>query len=281
MICPNCKATIEEGSNICKACGMKIEQTGYQYKSRDEEVVGIQVQETYEGDSIFTVRNILKVLSVICAIFFFCPTFMVSCSGQSVNVSAMSTVGEMTVFGEKVADAHPYMLILLALPIIILVILFMDLMDDLKAAILMMLCTGSDFAIWIAFRYFVKKAAEENYCTYQSTAWFTLNMIVLAVIFIIDVLIAMEKIYLESDLLVVIEKTGMTKAVKRTASSGQRKIAQMGKSAGNAAGAAGDRKTAVKGKVIGYCSKCGSPLVEGNRFCSACGKAVPEELLKE
>lgn len=37
-----------------------------------------------------TVRKVLRILAVLCVVFVFCPSFMVSCAGQSLGITAMS-----------------------------------------------------------------------------------------------------------------------------------------------------------------------------------------------
>ena len=50
---------------------------------------------------VVTAKNIIRVLSVIVTIIFFCPTFLVSCSGQTIDVSAMNVVGGIKSYGES------------------------------------------------------------------------------------------------------------------------------------------------------------------------------------
>ena len=59
-----------------------------------------------EKKSIFSMRNIFKMLSLVCIVITFCPTFLVSCSGQKLDVSAMDLVTGISVYGEK-SDPYP------------------------------------------------------------------------------------------------------------------------------------------------------------------------------
>lgn len=68
-----------------------------------------------EKKSIFSMRNIFKMLSLVCIVITFCPTFLVSCSGQKMDVSAMDLVTGISVYGEK-SDPYPVCCIALALP---------------------------------------------------------------------------------------------------------------------------------------------------------------------
>lgn len=74
-----------------------------------------------EKKAMFTVRNILRSLAMFCIICVFCPSFMVSCSGQNMDVSVMTTVSGVSVYGEKVVDSYPIMLICLVLPAVVLI----------------------------------------------------------------------------------------------------------------------------------------------------------------
>ena len=76
-----------------------------------------------EKKSMFTVKNVMRGLALFCIVCVFCPSFMVSCSGQNMNVSVMTAVRGVSVYGEKVVDAYPIMLICLLLPVAVLIAL--------------------------------------------------------------------------------------------------------------------------------------------------------------
>ena len=57
----------------------------------------------------------------------------------------------------------------------------------------------------------------------------------------------------------------------------------MSNAVGSLAGSVVDNMNQKKQKenAIGFCSKCGSPIAYGCRFCTSCGASVPEDMLVE
>ncbi|MCR5671044.1 MAG: zinc ribbon domain-containing protein [Butyrivibrio sp.] len=221
---------------------------------------------------VVTVKNILRVLSVLCTIICFCPTFLVSCSGKDINVSAMTAVTGLKSEGYEFAKPHPAMIVVLLIPILMIVFLFVKTMVDRTVAMVTAVAGGVDFIIWIAFRAGVKKAAEDNYCDFKSTFWFGLNMVSLAVIVLLSVLVVLKVLQMEAELVNAAQAQGAQNALGQLTSS-------VGQLAGSVASSV---KTKVpKEDMIGYCSKCGSQLVYGNKFCTACGTPIPESLIAE
>lgn len=200
--------------------------------------------------TVFNAKNIMRLLALACIIFVFCPTFLVSCSGQDIKVSVMTAVGGISAYGEKVIEPHPIMLICLALPVAILVLLFVKKFTEKVITVSVMMCGLADTIIWFVFRTAVKKVAEENGCTFKTTAWFVINIIVLLLIVGLSILVLIKKIELETDL--------MTKSV----------VTNMG-----------TKKNQVE--IIGYCEKCGGGIEDGFKFCTSCGTAVPETMIAE
>ena len=72
---------------------------------------------------VITVKKVLKALSLICFVIVFCPTFLVSCSGQNMNVSVMTAVGGVSISGERVVAPHPIMLLCLIIPMAVFILL--------------------------------------------------------------------------------------------------------------------------------------------------------------
>ena len=102
-----------------------------------------------EKKAMFTVRNILRSLAMFCIICVFCPSFMVSCSGQNMDVSVMTAVSGVSVYGEKVVDSYPIMLICLVLPAVVLISLTISKSTNRKAALIAMGCSGIDIIVWM------------------------------------------------------------------------------------------------------------------------------------
>ena len=229
-----------------------------------------------EKKPLVSVKNILRVLSVLCTIIVFCPTFLVSCSGQKMDISVMTATSGIKVYGDYAVKPHPIMLICLLIPVAMLVLLFIKKFTDDKVAMITAICGGVDFVIWLIFRSAVKKAAEENYCTYKATGWFGLNMFALVVIIALSVLVVLKILQMEEDLMLRFKGEGTQKALNQMSAA----VSQMSSSVSQLAGSVNKNKI-PKENIIGYCSKCGTPLVYDNKFCTSCGTPVPESMIAE
>lgn len=232
-----------------------------------------------EKKSMFTVKNVMRGLALFCIVCVFCPSFMVSCSGQNMNVSVMTAVRGVSVYGEKVVDAYPIMLICLLLPVAVLIALIVRSVENRKATIIALSCSGADLLIWIIFKTAVKKLAEENYCVFKITGWYVLNMAALVVLIAAAGLVLVGKLQMDHDL----AETASSEETKRTLNQMSSVMSQVSstvtKMAGDAAANIGNHK--AKEQAIGYCSKCGSPISYGAKFCTSCGTPVPESMIAE
>lgn len=230
-------------------------------------------------NSVITVKNVLRVVSFLCIIFVFCPSFLVSCSGQNVNVSVMTAVGGVSVYEEKVVDAHPLMLVCLLLPIAVLVLLCLKKLTEKRTALMILACTGIDLVIWFIFRASVKKIAEENYCSFKTTGWFVLNIIFMILIIVLNILVVVGKLEMESDLIMILSGQETKKVLNQMSATMSQMSNTVTKMAGDVANNIGNKTQ--KENTIGYCSNCGSAIECGSKFCVTCGTPVPESMLKE
>ena len=213
-----------------------------------------------EKKSGFTLKIVMRAMALLCMVFTFCPSFLVSCSGEDMKVSVMTAVSGVEAYGESVVDPHPVMLICLIIPVVILALLFAKKFNDKKTATLILGCTAIDLVVWFLFRTTVKKMAEENYCTFETTPWFVINIIVLLLLLGATVLIIAGKIQMDADLL----SAARTSNVETPT--------------GGAATAAFENRTRDE-NVIGYCKKCGKPITYGYKFCKSCGTPTSESML--
>ena len=232
-----------------------------------------------EKKSVFTIKNILRVLSLLCIVFVFCPSFLVSCSGQDMNVNVMTAVGGVEVYGEKVVDPHPIMLLCLLIPIGILVLLFIKKFTDHKSSLIIMVCAVVDFVIWLIFRSSVKKIADENYCSFKTTGWYVVNIIVLILIILLSALVVMAKWQMDAELTEVLSGGGTKVTLDKMSETMGQMSSTVKQLAENASTNIGNKMK--KEDVIGFCSKCGNPILYGCKFCASCGTAVPESMLAE
>lgn len=190
-----------------------------------------------ERKTIFSAKRILQGLAILCIVFVFCPSFMVSCSGQTMNISAMTAIKGIEYYGEEAVAAHPIMVVSILLPAVILVVLFAKKIAEKLSAKICIGCMAVDILVWFVFRNTAKKAAEEYYCTFKTTGFFVLNILIMLLIMVISALVIWEKISLECD-------------VREVLMSSEAK------------------------KNIGYCTKCGTPILQDGAFCTKCGAPV-------
>ena len=223
-----------------------------------------------EKKSLSTVRNVINVLAVLVVILFFCPTFLVSCSSENIRVSAAGTVGGIKYHGERVADAYPLLLICLLLPVAILVILYLKKFTESRTAIITLACAAVDFIIWLVFRSEVRKAAIDSMCRFKTTGWFNLNIVALLLIILLSALVLAKVVQFDTDVKSFVSGSGTKEAIAGL-STAVTKLADNVSAASN--------KPATNPDIIGYCMKCGKPLLRGNSFCTGCGTAVPESLV--
>ena len=171
------------------------------------------------GKSLFTARQIMRVLSFICIIVVFCPSFLVSCSGQSKGISVMTAVGGLSVYGESIAKPQPLMLICLLLPAVILALIFMKKLPEKQNALIIVICGISDFVIWMIFKSVVKKIAEDHYCEFKSTGWYLLNNLALFFLILFAILILLQKLEMDTDILSLLSGGGTQGAMNKMSES--------------------------------------------------------------
>lgn len=171
------------------------------------------------GKSLFTARQIMRVLSFICIVVVFCPSFLVSCSGQSKGISVMTAVGGLSVYGESIAKPQPLMLICLLLPAVILALLFMKKLPEKQNALIIAICGISDFVIWMIFKAVVKKIAEDHYCEFKTTGWYLLNNLALFFLILFALLILLQKLEMDTDILALLSGGGTEGAMNKMSES--------------------------------------------------------------
>ena len=171
------------------------------------------------GKSLFTARQIMRVLSFICIVVVFCPSFLVSCSGQSKGISVMTAVGGLSVYGESIAKPQPLMLVCLLLPAVILALLFMKKLPEKQNALIIAICGISDFVIWMIFKSVVKKIAEDHYCEFKSTGWYLLNNLALFFLILFALLILLQKLEMDTDILSLLSGGGTQGAMNKMSES--------------------------------------------------------------
>lgn len=251
------------------------------YRKEKGEMSEKQINQKTE--SIFKVKNVLRALAFLGIIFVFCPSFLVSCSGQDIKVSAMTAIQGMTIYGERIVDPYPIMLITLLAPAAILFLLFKARADEKKTAAMIFAGTAVNFILWLVFRWVVKRAAEESYFDYQATVWFMINIVGLIAILVISAMILAGKLHLEMELISAASGGDTHEVLNQMSAAVNQMSSTVTQIAGNVATNMGTKiaREQAKKNAIGFCSKCGSPITYGSKFCTSCGIPVPESMIAE
>ena len=137
------------------------------------------------------VKNVIRLLSILLMVFFFVPSFMVSCAGYgNIKISAFKAMTGIKIEGESVSDPKVICIIMLLLPIAMLALWCLkSVLKDKIAAIASGSCAVVDFIFWIALCVGVNKEATDNYCTAKVTAGFIFNILFILAIVVLDLLI--------------------------------------------------------------------------------------------
>ncbi len=232
-------------------------------------------------NSMFTVKKVLRILSFICLVMVFCPSFLVSCSGQDKEINVMTAVaGLSSGYGDYYVKPQPIMLICLIIPIVMLVFLFMKKRSEKQKATIIAAIGTVDLIMWFIFKSAAKSFAEKNYCEFKTTGWYFLNMIALLVIIVLAVMVVIQKLHMEDNLIELLSGGGTKKTLDKMSASMSQMSSAMSQLAGNVSNNLNNAKMKKK-DVIGFCAKCGSPIEFGSEFCTSCGTPVPKRMIEE
>ena len=234
------------------------------------------------------VKNIIRLLSILLMVFFFVPSFMVSCAGYgNIKISAFKAMTGIKIEGESVTDPKVICIIMLLLPIAMLALWCLkSVLKDKIAAIASGSCAVVDFIFWIALCVGVNKEATDNYCTAKVTAGFILFILAIVVL---DLLIIINVLQAEKPLIRQKMMNGYQGMPQQNMygnvppQQGQFQgqpmpPQQQGQFQGQPMppqqGQFQSQPVQPQQPVQPVCSKCGAPLVAGNKFCTKCGNPV-------
>ncbi|MCR5556425.1 MAG: zinc ribbon domain-containing protein [Butyrivibrio sp.] len=193
------------------------------------------------------IKHIMKILGGGVALLFFLPTFLVSCSGETINVTGANMLVGVSYEGKKVADGNFWAVFLLLIPIAILTIWFLKQISSKTKGLITAICAVIDIIAWIVAQSKVSAFAEENMCRFKTTAWYWINLILLAILAIFAFLVYLNLLHEDGS---IVGKVGASISPAQIASQ--------------------DSVTIEK------CPACGYENAPGGKFCGHCGAAMPE-----
>ena len=145
-----------------------------------------------------TVRNIIRAISVILAVLFFVPSFMVSCSGQSVNITGITALTG-NVNSQNVTSPKPGAILILLIPAGIFAVWCLKSKLNAKyASIITLSAAGVDFILWLVFRGEVASVAQANYCQYKVLGGFVFSILFLLILIAIAICVLLG--FLQTDI---------------------------------------------------------------------------------
>lgn len=201
-----------------------------------------------------SLKNLIRLVTLLIMVIFFMPTFLVSCSGRDLEVGAARTMTGYSFQGEKVIEPHLICVIFIFLPIIILGIWFLKgMVTDKIKALVTAVGALADIIMWIIFKSEVKKIAVQSGLSFSTTEWFAVNLISLIALFAVGVGIYFDYINVNWNM-----------------SNGKGII----KKANHKLDKKPNSEHVVE--MSGYCGKCKAPIRKGNGYCTQCGSKFEE-----
>ncbi len=193
------------------------------------------------------IKHIVQILALIAAILFFVPTMCVSCSGIDIRVSGAKIMTGISLYGEKISDPVPIVILSLLLPLGAAAVWFIKKGGrERLIAILSAVMALIDFILWIVVRTRVKAVAVENYCTCKVNAGYVILLIILILLMAANVMIMLGAVSAESSL------TGAGGTDPGGTPQGKPPDP-------------GDQQNRI------FCPNCGAALAPGSKFCGKCG----------
>ena len=225
--------------------------------------------------SKFTPKKLFRILSLICIVMVFCPMFLVSCSGETLEIDVMTAVGGLSMYEETLVEPQPIMLLCLIIPIAVLIMFLKKNIELRKSVIWTLISMIVDFIIWIVFRSTVKKYADEYLCTFEATGWFYINLISMSLIVLLAVLVFLKIIDIDTDLIRLLSGD-VTKEMMNQASESMNKMAgSINKMVVNVVVNGENKETETDRNS--FCVRCGASVSKESKFCTSCGLEIPKK----
>ena len=249
-------------------------------------------EKTSTKKPFFSIRNIIRGILILLSVFVFCPSVLVSCSGEKIGtISAWQMIKGFELGGELI-DAYPFFVLMLLIPIAIFVLSFIQKINKKTLGIITFAASLVDIILWIVFFVMIKAGVEEFSCECKPTFWYVINLVFQAASTAAGLLVMIG----------VLDMDGFAPTKQQFVNSvnngyfdyggacGQNSYGFGGPQqaggtaysadpfAGASAPAAPAPAAPAAPKIIGFCPRCGNQLRAGSAFCNACGNPLPPEI---
>lgn len=206
------------------------------------------------GGKGFTVAWLIRILSIIGVIMFFCPTFLVSCGPEEKAISTLNIVTGIEWQGSS-SDPYPGWIVIAIVAIALLILSFV-MSSSKNGSIGIMVLALLDIILFGALNVAIKKFALENGMGYKTTVLFGLNILLMIVIIAFAVLSIILKRELDS-------------GFGEFFSGGGPRPPRPGMGPGGP-GVPGGGPGPAGPPPLAFCPECGTKN-EGTAFCKNCG----------
>lgn len=209
--------------------------------------------------SNFSIRSLIRSICFVLLILGFCPSFLVSCSGQTMKISSLDVVKGIKFGNQEVYSGKPEALLLFVVPIVIFVILTIKKPEEKIAKISVTLASVVHFIAWLIFTGEIYDYAQSEQCSIKTTFYYKGNIFFQGVLILFMISLYVFK-------LPVYESTlgGYITAVKK----------KFNRTTINDAVTKVTNVVSKKPDIVGYCEECGEPIIRGQKFCMNCGANV-------
>lgn len=120
-------------------------------------------------------KNIIRVVCVVAAVLFFCPQFLISCSGETMELNMLDVTCGLEADGTTITNPHLIVALLLLFPIGIFIVTIVNKKDKITG-----LCAAGIGLICLIMQFIIKggvsNAASDYVCTSRAIWGFYLSV---------------------------------------------------------------------------------------------------------
>jgi hypothetical protein len=233
-------------------------------------------------NKFLNLRNVIRISSVLLIIFYFIPSFMVSCGGVDVNISAMNSTFGIRANGELISPANPGMIMLLILPAAILVLYCLKkylpaALTDRIQALIGVCAAGIVMIIELAFYNSVRAQASGYAFKVLPGYVFTIIFTLLLIASFMPILVNLGTSDTPLSQLFKSKSPGAQAPPPGQNTQGFAPVTppmQKTPPAPPEQGFTPVTPPVAPGAAPRFCSNCGTPLTPGAKFCMQCGTQI-------